>query len=203
MRSLTFSRCYGCNVFDPPTSLNVNCSSFTSSLHVETPQLPARFRRWAVGTGSPKHPHTELRIKVLHGETHGTRRTHHGKVRNDDPSTHACFVQRTPHRTHACAHFFVARHFSSNAHAFGSRCLSVSVWSSLKSSDPRTMSLLGVIEFLCFPSCLDFVYDTADWNETYPVCDSALVWDRLAIWPIRLQTLVYEPKILHRKAATT
>ena len=33
---------------------------------------------------------------------------------------------------------------------------------------------------LCFPSCLVFVYDTADLNQTKPVRDSALGW---TVWP--------------------
>ena len=62
-------------------------------------------------------------------------------------------VQITPHRTHACAHFFrCVSHFAQfiQCTCIGSRCLSDSLCVSPKSSHPRTISLLGVPEFSAF-----------------------------------------------------
>ena len=75
-----------------------------------------------------------------------------------------------------------------------------------KSLLSATMSLLGVPEFSPFPPVLDFVHfdtDTTDWNQTEPVRDSAQGVDRLAIWPIRLQTQVRSPSSASTSVAST
>ena len=90
-------------------------------------------------------------------------------------------VQITPHRTHACAHFFVACHFAQFVQwtCIGSRCLRDSLCVSPKSSHPRTMSLLGVPEFSAFSLVFTSSTTTLTGIRRNP-CATRLWW---TVWP--------------------
>ena len=94
-------------------------------------------------------------------------------------------TQKTPHRTHACAHFSrCVSHFAQATQCTcnGSRYLSDSVC--LSKIVPSAHHVTpGCSRVLGFPSCLVFVYkaeDTADRDQTKPVRDPALGW---TVWP--------------------
>ena len=103
-------------------------------------------------------------------------------------------------RTHA--HMFslraTLRTNSSNAPAL--RCLSHSV--SPKSSHPCTMSLLGIPEFSAFPPFFSSSTTTLTETRLNP-CATPPGVDRLAIWPIWLQTQIMSPSCASMSVAST
>ena len=108
-----------------------------------------------------------------------------------------CFVlgnstaQITPHRTHACAHFSLCVSHFFQCTCIGSRCLSDSV------SLSKIKSLLGVPELSAFLPVL-----TSSTTSKTPVLLRSGV-DRLATWPIRLQTQAMSPSSAPTSAAST
>ena len=101
-------------------------------------------------------------------------------------------VQITPHRTHACALFFS---LSVTFHPLHIHWLQMCerFCECPKSSHPCTMSLVGVPEFSAFPPVLASSTTALTGIRLVP-CATPLWVDRLAIWPIRLETHFSPPE---------